>query len=499
VTYLERLLALTPETPEASTVPKPIHPGGPGLWRHKHLEAPPYIQHVAQALMRNGHSESDAYHMAVGIIKNWARGRNGKHKVHKDVQAAAVANVAKWEETRARAHAETAAGKLHQKSDHDVAATRPLTDAETLSLTALLAEWAEAGTCGLDAFLRMAVPDGTAPGARPLAGRLWQAPSQTVSPSPPLPPDVGLPTPQELDALGSDIRAAGTSDLLRGAADQAHAAAMKMRAKQPKDALHLLRAVQAGVVSAHREFNASQLPVANVFSASLLPAEQSSARSEMYEGLRTREKYRALASRVAQHIDRIRRTYFHGMYGGLAEARLSRLDAVTALAAPGPRSGMIYVQVPSDQLPPGATGSKPGHVTVCYLGDDVGDAQYLEACDRARAAARATAPIHAILGGLGIFPPSLSSGGAAVAYVPVHASGLGHLRELLSDLCAPGSLPFRPHLTLGYLAPGQDPPPPATSTRVCFSQLLVARGDQVCAFALTGRGGVHPAGRRLPS
>lgn len=491
---LDKILALTPETAEASTVPKPIHPDGPGLWKHKHMEAPPYVQHVAQALMKEGHSESDAYHMAVGIIKSWAAGHNGKHKTHPDVRAAAAANVARWEELRGQAKAETAAkhaaGK--DKKGHDLAASADL----PVSVLRLMEEWAQSADPGPWMPLAGTVQPGTAPGARPLVGRLWQAPSQTVSPSPPLPPGVALPSPSELDSFGQTLRETDPdSDLLRGASGQAHAAAQKLRAKQPNDALRLLRGIQAGINSAHREFNASQIPVANVFSASLIPAEQSSAQSAMYEGLAARNKFRALSTQAAQYVDRIRRVHFHGMYGGLAQARFSAeggpLDHLLALANGVTAStGMIYVQVPHGQIPDGIDPSidKPGHITVAYLGS-ISDAAFQQACDRTRAVAKAMCPVHGIMGGVGLFNPANTPSGKQVAYVPVHAQGLHALHEMLSDLCPDDTMPFRPHVTLAYQEPGTDVPAPTTSTRVCFSQLHVARGDQECSFALTGHGG----------
>jgi HK97 family phage prohead protease len=94
----------TPQTPTASTVPEPHGKPGGGLWGIKGLKAPPYIEHVAGELMKSGHGESDAYHMAVGIVENWAAGHDGHgHRVHPDVQAAAAKNVAEWEKLRAQA------------------------------------------------------------------------------------------------------------------------------------------------------------------------------------------------------------------------------------------------------------------------------------------------------------------------------------------------------------------------------------------------------------
>jgi hypothetical protein len=486
VSYRDKFVTLTPQTPEASTVPKPFgKPGGPGLWKHKDLQLPPYIQHVAHALVASGHPESEAIHMAVGIVKNWAAGHDGGgHHVHGDVRAAAAANVAKWEETRGKAHAETAAHKAG-KSDHALAASEASALDRILALTTV--------------YQASFLPKGSAPGAKTLTGQtLVHAPSQTVSPSPPLPPDVAMPSPEELLALSAEIRGAGDDPVLTGAANQVRTAAQQIGNNQHTDALKMLRGAQAGVWSAHRNFNAATLPVANVFSASLDPAAAAAARAEMDKGLAQRNKYRAVSSQIAHHVDRIRRAHFHGMYNGLAEARFS---SVIELAAGDIKPGatMIYLQVPPSLLPAPPDGQdKPGHITVVYLGSGIGDAQYLEACERAKAAAGSMPPIMGSLGGLGVFPPSLSSDGARVAYVPVEAEGLHHLRGLLEDLSA-SVHPFRPHITLAYLQPDEDLPPPVTSARVCFSQLFVSRGDQVTAYAFTGHhrplhtAGVRPA------
>jgi phage head maturation protease len=96
---------VTAHTGTASTVPEPFgKPSGPGLWHHKGLQLPPYIQHVAHHLVAQGHDESKAIEMAVGIVRDWAEGRNGRGgKVHPDVQAAAAKNIAQWEADKAKA------------------------------------------------------------------------------------------------------------------------------------------------------------------------------------------------------------------------------------------------------------------------------------------------------------------------------------------------------------------------------------------------------------
>jgi HK97 family phage portal protein len=67
---------------------------------------PLFARAIAHALMRNGHSESEAIQLAIGVIKNWAEGRgpNGK-KVTAKTQAKASAALAEWEAKKSASHA----------------------------------------------------------------------------------------------------------------------------------------------------------------------------------------------------------------------------------------------------------------------------------------------------------------------------------------------------------------------------------------------------------
>ena len=58
--FLNKILAFTARTPEAS-LPGPIgRPGGPGPWRHKDMMRPPYIQDAAHHLIgKYGESNAD--------------------------------------------------------------------------------------------------------------------------------------------------------------------------------------------------------------------------------------------------------------------------------------------------------------------------------------------------------------------------------------------------------------------------------------------------------
>lgn len=98
----------TPMTAVSSTKPSPFTTNPkPGLWHNTGMELAPYIQNVAKALLRKGSAktESEAIHMAYGLIKKWAQGRaNNGQRVHPDVQAAAARNLADMDAKRMKTH-----------------------------------------------------------------------------------------------------------------------------------------------------------------------------------------------------------------------------------------------------------------------------------------------------------------------------------------------------------------------------------------------------------
>lgn len=73
-------------------------PGGPGLWKHKGLQLPAYIQNVARGVLKTGKTMSQAIQIAIGTIKRWARGGG---KVSPEVRAAAAKALAEWEKLKA--------------------------------------------------------------------------------------------------------------------------------------------------------------------------------------------------------------------------------------------------------------------------------------------------------------------------------------------------------------------------------------------------------------
>lgn len=100
------LLMLAVDSMEKASSPEPVGPNP--LW-HKNgpqWHLPYYIEHVANALIRNGHKESGAIQMAVGVVRRWASG--GGH-VDQNTRAAARKAISEWEHLKSAAHAKMSA------------------------------------------------------------------------------------------------------------------------------------------------------------------------------------------------------------------------------------------------------------------------------------------------------------------------------------------------------------------------------------------------------
>lgn len=85
--------------------PKPFSKSKTSNWVARAGGLPPYVQHVAHALVKKGEPESSAIGKAVGIIKNWKDGKGG---VHKAIKAAAAKAWAEWVAKKGSAHAKGA-------------------------------------------------------------------------------------------------------------------------------------------------------------------------------------------------------------------------------------------------------------------------------------------------------------------------------------------------------------------------------------------------------
>lgn len=299
------VVKLTPRTPEASTVPQPtVPPGGPGLFHHKGLQLPPYVQHLYKHLVGR-YGKHDAYRVAVGVVQKWAKGIHpgGRHKggksgrVHADVQAAAQRNVAEWEKDKATGHEHDG-----DRGGREVKATAALPCTGAPPAAALSA-----------AML---------PRAQAQYG-LWQHPAATVSPSPPLPPPATIPSAAEVRTLSALVPDGGDLGMSRQVRRFIETAAVKLEKNSPLDALASLRATQAAIFAAHKQ-DQSDEPPSGWTAAVFVPAAQSSATSSMKLSQQKALAWRKLDIAAGGLTDRIRKNYFHGIYSGPSQpARLS--------------------------------------------------------------------------------------------------------------------------------------------------------------------------------
>jgi hypothetical protein len=263
--------------------------------------------------------------VAVGVVKKWAEGVNpggyktksGKGKrTHPDVRAAAARNVALWEKDKAEAHAQSASRE------------------------------ARASAVGLAGQMMTAPGARPAPVTNPTGGSyaqygLHQRPAATISPSPPLPPDVKLPTPAEVLAVLPLVPDCSQADLSATVRKFLEQAAAKIERGNPIEALGVLRSAQAAVYAAHKADLSELMPsvyTAEVFSG-IPPAAQSSASASMKQGRDKQLAWRKAEMQVAALADRIRKKFFHGVYNGpsqlgrfTTEDDMGALDKVLALA-----------------------------------------------------------------------------------------------------------------------------------------------------------------------
>lgn len=153
-----------------------------------------------------------------------------------------------------------------------------------------------------------------------------------------------------------------------------------------------------------------------------------------------------------------------------------------------PRGAWISLDLPAGIIMPVPGGVTDHHITVIYLGPDVDDEAFAQACDRAQAAATAIpGPLAGMVGGIGTFPPSGGSDGKIPAWTGVVLPGAERIRSTLEDLSASEHKTWAPHVTVAYVEPGEPLPGPVPSHQVTFSHLSVHRGDsEVARFPLGG-------------
>jgi 2'-5' RNA ligase len=152
-------------------------------------------------------------------------------------------------------------------------------------------------------------------------------------------------------------------------------------------------------------------------------------------------------------------------------------------------SGMISLDLPKGTVKPVPGGVTSHHITVVFLGDDVDDDAFAQACSRAQAVAKsAPGPMAGVVGGVDSFPPSSSSDGKRPAFAKVALKGAQPIRDGLEDLSASEFKDWKPHVTLSYVGKDDPLPRPVPPTPVRFTHLSVHRGDDVRRFALgTGK------------
>jgi hypothetical protein len=161
----------------------------------------------------------------------------------------------------------------------------------------------------------------SAPGAGTFNYGLKQAPSQTVSPSPPLPPKVSLPTPRELMTFAVAVGKMTDDEQshhLAGAVLHLESAAVKIK-NNPVSALACLRSAQMAIQDEWRERIGRYRPrIAYAFSENTPPAEQSSQQQRWAEAEAAIGEMQGAAVKIAGFVDRVRRAYF-GRMGMLSE------------------------------------------------------------------------------------------------------------------------------------------------------------------------------------
>jgi hypothetical protein len=145
---------------------------------------------------------------------------------------------------------------------------------------------------------------------------LHQVPSQAVSPSPPLPPHVALPTPKECTALVKLVPDGIDVTLSNTVRQALRMAALKLEKNDVIQALACLRQAQSALYSASKKDAGAGRPA--VYGAQAVPpAEQGSALAQMLKDYQDQANaWRKIGTEVARLIDRVRRHYFAGRVNG---------------------------------------------------------------------------------------------------------------------------------------------------------------------------------------
>lgn len=173
-------------------------------------------------------------------------------------------------------------------------------------------------------------------------------------------------------------------------------------------------------------------------------------------------------------------------------AASTEMGATVALQKAGyslnSRSGMISLDLPPGTIPIVPGGVDDHHITVVYLGPDVDDDTWTQACADVQEVAAHTAPLEGSVGGRGEFP---AGDDGVPVFAKVQLPGAAELHQALAHLQAPTAASakhgYTPHVTLTYLDDDTaDRPDPVPDTPVRFGEISLHRGDQVVRYPLGG-------------
>lgn len=175
-------------------------------------------------------------------------------------------------------------------------------------------------------------------------------------------------------------------------------------------------------------------------------------------------------------------------HAGFAEARsASHAESKAASGYDGltDRSGMISLDLPPGTVEPVPGGVADHHLTVVYLGPDVSDTDFAEACSRAQdAASRVAGPLTVSLSGIDSFPAG--ENGKKPVFIPASVPGGDRVRNDLADLSASEHPGWVSHVTTHYADADDDLPVPQPDTAATITHLSVHRGDDVRRFPFGG-------------
>jgi 2'-5' RNA ligase len=123
------------------------------------------------------------------------------------------------------------------------------------------------------------------------------------------------------------------------------------------------------------------------------------------------------------------------------------------------------------------------HITLVFLGADVDDETFDRACAAVKDAAAVTPALSGTAGGpVRTFPEGEDG---IPAWLEPQVPGMSGLQAKVAHLSA-SEHPWRPHVTLGYLQPGEPVPDDRSLAAVRFGSVAVHRGSSAVSYPLSG-------------